>query len=186
MLPGPEIVGKYLELVKDAVPTASRVAILWSESSALHPVMVREAARPAHALGLRLQPAGFRSAGDFEAAFAAMTKERAEAVIALPDPTTFVHRKQLADLALRHRLPALLTHLEGAADGSLMAYSTNVSELFRRSASYVDRMMRGAKAGDLPIEQPTKFELAINLRTAGTLGLTIAPLLLLRADQVIE
>jgi putative tryptophan/tyrosine transport system substrate-binding protein len=129
--------------------------------------MVRDAELAARALRVELQPFGFGDAGDFEAAFVAMAADRAGAVIVLPDTTTFVHRKRLAELALRHRLPTLFTHLESAADGGLMAFATNLDDLFYRAASYIDRLMKGAKAGDLPIEQPP-------------------PSLLLRADQVIQ
>ena len=110
----------------------------------------------------------------------------ADAVIALPDATTFNYRKLLADQALQHHLPLLLTHLEGAADGALMAFSTDLSALFRRAASYADRLMKGATVAELPVEQPTTFRLAINMKTATALRLSIPPTILARADEVIE
>lgn len=186
MFPGPEIAGKYLELVKEALPAALRVAVLWSEASPWQPVMIRAAEEAGRDLRVHVQPVGFRGADEFETAFSAIVRDRAHAVIVLPDAITFVQRKQISALALRHRLPALLTHLDAAADGALMAFGTNMEDLFRRAASYADRMMKGTKPGDLPVEQPTTFSLAINLRTASALRLTIPRSLLLRADKVIE
>ena len=186
MFAGPEIVGKYVELIKAAVPALSRLGVLWSRPSPWQQRMVHEAEAYGRTLRIHVQPAAFDGADDFDAAFAEMAPGGAESVLILPDGTTFAHRKRLAALALRHRLPALFTHLAAAADGGLMAFATNVEDLFHRAASYVDRLKKGAKAGDLPIEQPTKFYLAINLKTARALGLTIPPSLLLRADQVLE
>ena len=186
MIPGPEIVGKYLQLITDTVQNASRVAMLWNETSPWQSGMIREAEAAARALRLQLQAVAFRQAGDFETAFVTMETGQADAVIVLPDGVTFVHRKRLADLALKHRLPALMTHLDAIRDGSLMAFATNLNDLFQRAANYVDRLMKGEKAGDLPVEQPTRYILAINLKTAAALGLAIPPAILARADEVIE
>jgi putative ABC transport system substrate-binding protein len=186
MVPGPEFVGKYLELMIDAVPTASRIAVLWSVSSPWQARMIRESEVAARSLRVEVQPVAFRDAGDFDGAFARMATERADAVIVLPDAITFVHRRQLAHLAARHRLPSLFTHLEAAADGALLAFATNIEDLFRRAARYVDRLMKGARAGDLAVEQPTTFMLIVNRKTANALGLAIPPSVLLRADRVIE
>jgi len=186
LIPGPEIVGKYLHLIKETVLKVSRVAVLWNQGSQLAPLMVREAEVAARALQLQVQSVGVRDADEFEGAFAAMTKERASAVVVLADPVSFLHRKQLAELAARSRLPAMYALTEHVEAGGLMAYSANFAEAARRAAIYVDKILKGAKPGDLPIEQPTKFDLTINLKTAKRLGLTIPRSLLLQADQVIE
>jgi putative ABC transport system substrate-binding protein len=186
LVPGPEIVGKYLHLIKEAVPKVSRVAVLWNQGSQIAPLMVREAEVAARALQLQVQSVGVRGADEFEGAFAAMTKERASGVVVLADPVSFLHRKQLAELAARSWLPAMYALAEHVEAGGLMAYSANFAEAARRSAIYVDKILKGARPGDLPVEQPTKFELVINLKTAKALGLTIPPSLLQRADQVIE
>ncbi|WP_178133960.1 ABC transporter substrate-binding protein [Vineibacter terrae] len=186
MLPGPEIIGKYLQLLADVVGGAARIAVLWNESSPWQSAMMGEAEAAAHRLRIKLIPVAFRDPDDFASSFARMKTARADAVVALPDATTFVHRKRLVDLALQHRLPALLTHLEGAMDGALMVFATDLNVLFRRAASYVNRLMKGAAVGDLPVEQPTTFRLAINMKTAKALGLTIPPAILARADEVIE
>jgi putative tryptophan/tyrosine transport system substrate-binding protein len=183
---GPEIVGKYLQLIKEAVPKVSRVAVLWNQGSQMHPVMVREAEVAARALQLQVQSVGVRGADEFEGAFAAMTKERASAVVVLGDPVFLLHRKQLAELAARSRLPAIYALTDHVEAGGLMAYSPNFAEAARRAATYVDKILKGTKPADLPVEQPTKFELVINLKTAKALGLTIPPSVLGRADQVIE
>jgi putative ABC transport system substrate-binding protein len=186
LVPGPEIVGKYLHLIKEAVPKVSRVAVLWNQGSQIAPLMVREAEVAARALQLQVHSVGVRGADEFEGAFASMTKERASAVVVLADPVSFLHRTQLAELAARSRLPAMYALAEHVEAGGLMAYSANFAEAARRSAIYVDKILKGAKPGDLPVEQPRKFELVINLKTAKALGLTIPPSLLQRADQVIE
>ena len=186
LVPGPEIVGKYLQLIKEAVPKVSRVAVLWNQDSQMHPLIVREAEVAARALQLQVQSVGVRGADEFEGAFAAMTKERASAVVVLGDPAFLLHQKQLAELAARSRLPAIYALTDHVEAGGLMAYSANFAEAARRAATYVDRILKGAKPGDLPVEQPTKFELVINLKTAKALGLTIPPSLLQRADELIQ
>ena len=135
---------------------------------------------------VQLHSVEVRAPEELEAAFTAMTKERADAVLVLSDPMTFFHRARIADLAAKRRLPTM-HGVRGYVDaGGLMSYWANQADLYRRAASYVDRILKGAKPGDLPVEQPTKFELVINLKTAKALGLTIPPSLLLRADQVLE
>jgi len=186
LLPGPEIVGKYLQLIKEAVPKVSRVAVLWNQGSQMAPLMVREAEVAARALQLQVQSVGVRGADEFEGAFAAMKKERASAVVVLADPDSFLHQKQLAELAARSRLPAMYALTEHVEAGGLMAYSANFAEVARRAAIYVDKILKGAKPGDLPVEQPTKFELVVNLKTAKALGLTIPQSILIWADRVIE
>ena len=187
-----QIVGKQLELLKEAVPKVSRVAALTEGLSAAEgsrvnaATLLRETHVAAQALAVKLQVLDVRSPNELESAFAAMTKERAGALLVLPHSLTFVHAKRIADLAAKSRLPAVYGFRESAEAGGLMAYSASAPDMFRRAAAYVDRILRGATPGDLPIEQPTKFELVINLKTAKALGLTISPSVLGRADQLIQ
>jgi putative ABC transport system substrate-binding protein len=186
MVAGPDIIGKYLQLLIEVVPGATRIAMLWNETSPWQADMIREA--EVKALGLRtgFEALAFRRGEEFEAIMSKAKATGVSALVALPDATTFNFRKHLAELALRDRLPLLLTHLEGAADGALMAFATDLNALFRRAASYADRLMKGATVGELPVEQPTTFRLVINLKTAKALGLVIPPAQLVRADEVIE
>ena len=175
-----EIVGKNLALLKEIVPSLSRVGVVGrsSQRGAL------EAA--ARQLNVALEVVDIRSPEDFESAFAAMVGKRVGAVVLGAGPLTYMRRQQIADLALTHRLPAITTLNEFAPAGLLMTYGTNLPDLYRRAASYVAKILRGAKPAELPVEQPTKFELVINLKTAKALGLTIPQSLLLRADEVIQ
>ena len=182
----PDLVGKQLEILKEVVPKVSRVALLHNPANPGNAPQVRHAQDAAPALGVRLQPLGARGPSEVDSAFAAMTSEQAGAVIVLVDAVLQDNRTRITDLAARHRLPAVYGLNEYAAAGGLMAYGPNRLDMFRRAATYVDKILKGANPGDLPVEQPTKFELVINLKTANALGLTIPPSLLLRADQVIE
>jgi ABC-type uncharacterized transport system substrate-binding protein len=185
----PELVGKCLELLTQAVPGVSRVAVLWRPGALGERTdkdMLKEAEVAARALGVRLQFVEARGPADFDRAFSDMTRARAGALTVLTSNMFFIERRRLVDLAAKHRLPAVYQWREGVDAGGLMAYGPNVTDLFRRAATYVDRSLKGAKPGDLPVEQPTKFELVINLKTAKALGLTIPQSVLLRADQVIE
>ena len=182
----PEVTGKQLEMLKEVVPAASLVAVLWNPTNAGNAPQVRRAQDAARALGVRLQPLEARGPSEIDSAFARMTSEQASAVIVLVDAMLLDHRTQIADLAARRRLPAVYGLSDHAEAGGLMAYGPNRLAIVRRAATYVDKILKGAKPGDLPIEQPTKFELVINLKTAKALGLTIPPSLLQRADQVIE
>jgi len=182
----PELVGKQLEILKEVVPKVSRVALLGNPAQPGHAPQVRHAQDTARALGVRLQLLEARDPSEIDRAFAAITTERAGAVIVLPDSMLLDHRTRIADLAARRRLPLVSALSDYAEAGGLMAHGPSVSDMFRRVASYVDKILKGAKPGDLPIEQPTKFELAINLKTAKALGLTIPPALLGRADEVIQ
>jgi putative ABC transport system substrate-binding protein len=182
---GKELGAKHLELLKEMVPTMSRVAVLWDTTiggDALKQTMESTA----RLLGLRLQPLEARSAEDYRAAFSAMSSARAEGVVVLPMGTASAFGVLIAELAAKHRLPAVYGDSLHVETGGLMSYGPDFHDLFRRAATYVDKILRGAKPGDLPVEQPTKFELVINRRTAKALGLTIPQSLLLRADQVIE
>jgi len=177
---------KQLELLKEAVPRASRVALVWNPDNPWHPLAVKAIEARGKALGVAVQVLEVRGPDALDVAFNAMTTERAQAVVVLADPLLFVHRRRLADLAIKHRLP-LMGNVPGYAEaGGLMAYWADRADLSRRAASYVDRILKGAKPGDLPIEQPTKFELVIDLKTARLLGITIPPSVLTRADRVIE
>jgi putative tryptophan/tyrosine transport system substrate-binding protein len=185
----PELVGKRLELLKQAVPGVSRVAFLWQPGViGDRPAreMLKEAEVAARALGVRLQFVEARGREDFDRAFSEMTRERAGALTVLASSMFFVERRRLVDLAAKNRLPTLYATRESVDAGGLMSYGPNLADVFRRAATYVDKILKGAKPGDLPIEQPTKFELVINMKTARALGLTIPPSLLARADQIIE
>ena len=178
---------KQLELLKEAIPRAVRIAVLWNPSNPWHPIALKGAEAAARSLAVQLQLEAVRGPEELNAAFAAMTRERAGAVLVLADPMTFYYRSRLADLAAKRRLPAMYSGSRGYVEaGGLMHYWANQADLYRRVGSYVDRILKGAKPGDLPIEQPTKYELVINLKTAKALRLTIPPSLLQRADQVIE
>ena len=182
----PELVGKQLEILKEVAPKISRVALLGNPANAGNAPQVRHAQTAAQALGMRLQFLEARGLSEIESAFAAMTTERAGAVIILIDSTLIDHRTRIADLAARRRLPMVSGTIETAEAGGLMAYGPSVRDMFRRAAAHVDKILKGAKPADLPIEQPTKFDLVINLRTARALGLTIPRSVLLRADRIIE
>jgi putative tryptophan/tyrosine transport system substrate-binding protein len=184
-----ELVGKWLEQLKQAVPGVSRVAVLWHPGAVgdrTEKDILKEAEVAARALGVRLQLVETRGPEDFDRAFPDMIRARAEALTVVPSAMFFGERRRLVDLAAKNRLPAVYQGREFVDVGGLMSYGANLADLNRRAATYVDRILKGAKPADLPIEQPTKFELVINLKTAKALGLTIPPSLLQRADQVIE
>ena len=182
----PDLVAKQLEILKEVVPKVSRVALLHNPANPGDAPQVRHAQDAAGALGVRLQPLGARGPAEIDSAFAAMTNEQASAVIVVVDAVLQENRTRITDLAARHRLPAVYGLSEYAAVGGFLAYGPNRLDMFRHAVTYVDKILKGAKPGDLPIEQPQKFELIVNLRTAKALGLTIPQGLLLRADQVIE
>ena len=181
-----ELVGKQLQLLREVVPTFSLVAVLWNPANPSNASQLREAETAARALGVRVQPLEAQGPSDIDRAFAAMTRERAGALLVLSDSMLIVQRERIADLAAKSRLPAMYGLRLHAEAGGLMAYGANLLDLVRLTATYVDKILKGAKPADLPVEQPTKFELVINLKTAKTLGLTIPQMLLQRADQVIE
>ena len=185
MLAG-ELVAKQLQILKEVVPKVSRVALLWNPANPSNPVQRAHAEDAARAAGVRLEPLEVRGPADVDRAFATMTKERAGGIIVLVDSLLISQRTRIADLATKHRLPTIYGLIDHVRAGGLVAYGPNIPDLYRRAAIYVDKILKGAKPGDLPIEQPTKFELVVNLKTAKALGLTIPPSLLLRADQVIE
>ncbi len=182
----PEVVGKQLELLKEVASKVSPVAVLQNPSNQIHPFVLREAEGAARALGMQLQILKAGSPAEIEAAFAAMRSQRAGGVLVLRDALFLAQRTQIVALAAKSHLPAVYGHREEAEAGGLMAYGASVPFMYRRAATYVDKILKGAKPGDLPVEQPTKFELVINLKTAKALGLTIQQSLLQRADEVIE
>jgi putative ABC transport system substrate-binding protein len=184
----PELEGKRMELLKELLPRLTRVALLGRRDNTLYPAWSTEARHAARRLGVQLQLVELSDYTDtnLKEAFTRMTRERAEALVVAPDTVAVLRRTQIAALTAQHRLPTIYLHTEHVHAGGLMAYGPNYHELFRRAASYVDRILKGARPADLPVERSTKFDLMINLKTARALGLTIPPSLLLRADQVIE
>jgi putative ABC transport system substrate-binding protein len=181
---GPTL-GKRVELLREVVPALSRVAVLWDSSDRTSRDSAGDANR-ARAVGVHVQNLEVRSLTDLQSAFAATSQEMAGAVGVRGSGFFFTHRTRIAELATERRLPSICATRDYVEAGCLMSYSTDVTDLHRRAAGYVDKILKGAKPADLPVEQPTKFELVINLKTAKALGLTLPPLLLLRADQVIE
>jgi ABC-type uncharacterized transport system substrate-binding protein len=185
----PELTPKRLALLKELMPTLTRVALLWQPGTLREETggqMLQEAKDTARPLGLQLQVVETRTADGLDLAFDEIVKERAEALVVLMSPTFNAQPKRLADLASTHRLPTMYEFRSFAAAGGLMSYGAEISDIFRRAATYVDRLLKGAKPADLPVERPTKFELVINRKTAQTLGLEIPQSLLRQADQVIE
>jgi putative ABC transport system substrate-binding protein len=185
----PELVGKCLELLKQAVPGVSWVAVLWHPGALgerTEKDMLKEAEVAARALGVRLQFVEARGPENFDKAFSDMTRARAGALTVLTSAMFVNERRRLVDLAAKNRLPAVYPWREGVDTGGLMSYGPNLADNYRRAAGYVDKILKGAKPADLPVEQPTRFEFVINLKTAKALGLTIPPSLLARADEVIQ
>ena len=182
----PEIGGKQLELLKEIVPRLSRVAVLGTSTQPGNAQSLREAEVAAGALAVKLQYLDVLSPKDIEPVFRTASNGRAEAVLVLRASIFFSHRKQIVDLAAKRQLPAMYYTTEYVEEGGLMTYGVSITDLFRRAATYVDKILKGAKPAELPIEQPTKFELVINLKTAKRIGLTISPNVLARADRVIK
>jgi putative ABC transport system substrate-binding protein len=181
-----DLSSKQLGLLKEAVPRAVRIAVLWNPSNPWHSIALKGAEAAARSLAVQLQILEVRGPEGFDSAFEAMTRNRTGAVLVLADPLTAFHRSHLANLAAKRHLPGMYGPREYADAGGLMSYWAHYADLYRRVASYVDRILKGAKPGDLSIEQPTKFELVINLKTAKAPGLTIPQSLLSRADEVIQ
>ena len=182
----PDIVSKQLEIFKEALPNLSRVAVLGNPTHLAHTLWTRGAAAAAESLGVRLQFVETRRVGELESAFRAITRAQADGLLVLPDTMLWAERARLAGLVAKSQLPAMFGFREHVEAGGLMAYGASIPDLIRRAATFVDKILKGAKPADLPVEQPIKFELVINLKTAKTLGVTIPPNLLLQADRVIE
>ncbi len=183
---GPELNGKRLDLIREAVPGVARVAVVWNEGNPSSRAGLKNVTGAAEALGIAVVPLGVLDAPAISRAFADAVRRRVGAVLTLSDAFLWSQREHITAMATRYRLPAIYPEAEFVTAGGLLAYGPNVPDNFRRAAAYVDRILKGARPGDLPIQQPTKFELVVNLKTAKALGLTIPPSLLLRADQVIE
>ena len=185
-LMAPEISAKRLELLKEAAPRVTRLAVLWNPAFRGGDLELRATQAGAHALRLTVRSFEIKSADELARAFSVLERERPDALIMFFDPLTSGFRELVADFAKKHRLPTVFGAREFAQTGGLMSYAPNIAEGFRRAAGYVDRILKGAKPGELPIEQPTKFELVVNLKTARAIGLTLPRSILLRADEVIE
>jgi putative ABC transport system substrate-binding protein len=182
----PEIGGKQLELLKETIPGLSRVAVLGTSTVPQYATMVKEIELAAKALGVKALFLDVQNPKDIETAFRTASKERASAIVVLSGPVLRTQQKQIVDLAVKNQLPATYVRPEFVADGGLMTYGVNMNDLYRRAATYVDKILKGAKPADLPVEQPMKFEFIINLKTAKQIGLTIPPNVLARADRVIQ
>jgi len=182
----PELSGKRIELLKEAVPKLSRLAVLWNPANPTHPTALRESQATAKALGLQTVPVPVEAATDVDGAFATIARERASALFVLDDVILFIERERIAHLALRHRLP-LVSGISGYADaGGLLTYGARQTDLYLRAAVFVDRILKGARPANLPIEHPSSFELVLNLKTAKSLGVLIPDSVRWRADRLIE
>jgi len=181
-----DLAAKRLELLKELLPGIHRVAVLWNSAVPERAKELKNTELAARTLRIEIQSLGIRSPEDFDDKFQAMVKGRAEALVVTPDPITNTHRAKIIEFATTKRVPTMFALRLPVDDGGLVSYGTNFEAVFRRAATYVDKILKGAKPVDLPVERPTKFELVINLKTAKALGLTIPPSVLLRADQVIR
>jgi ABC-type uncharacterized transport system substrate-binding protein len=181
-----DLSGKRVELLKETVPNAHRVATLWSSHDVLSPANFKETQDAAKAFAMQLHSFELRHAEDIDKAFAEAPKKRVDAVLVIISPFVTLHSKRIVQLALKHRLPGMYPTRQFVEESGLMAYGPLISDLYYRAATYIDKILKGAKPADLPIEQPTKFEFIINLKTATQIGLTIPPNVLARADKVIR
>ena len=184
--PATELSAKRLQLLKEAVPKASRIAVLWNADDRAMTLRYREIEKAARVLGVTIQPLGVREPDDFDVAFSAMTREPPDALFLVTDALTTLNRRRVIDFATTHRVPAMYENGLVVRDGGLMSYGPDLGDTFRRAAVYADRILKGAKPGELPVEQPSRYYLLVNLTTAKALGLTIPQSLLLRADEVIQ
>ena len=180
------LIGKRFEVLAEVIPKLSRLAVLWNMNNPTAPPALRELEAAAQPAKVRVQRVGVATGEEIAAAFSAMTRERAQAAFVISDPMLYAERRRLAELALKHRLPSIHSAPDYVEAGGLFSYGPSYADLFRRAAVYVDKILRGAKPGELPIEQPTQISLVVNLKTARALGMTIPPPVLLRADRVIE
>ena len=181
-----DLSGKRLELLKEIVPRFTLVSVLWNSENPDNASQLKETESAARALGVQVQPVEVRNSNDFDKAFSAITKEHAGALYAVGDSVIAANRNRIVDFAAKKRLPSMFSTQQAVEVGGLMAYGTNFLDLFRRAATYVDKILKGAKPADLPVEQPRKFEFVINLKTAKQIGLTIPESVLFRADKVIK
>jgi putative ABC transport system substrate-binding protein len=181
-----ELAGKRLQILRELLPRANRVALLVHRPASPTPLLIREMRAAAKQLGIQVIAQEMDAAADLPSAFAAMQRERAQALVVQQNPITTENARRIAELAAQHRLPAIYYRRDFVEAGGLMSYGANAGAIYRRAATYVDKILKGAKPADLPVEQPTKFEFIVNLNAAKALGLTIPPALLVRADQVIQ
>src|SRR5712692_2523844 len=182
----PELSGKRLELLQEVVPGLTRVAVLWNAANPANAAAWEETQAAARALGLLLHSQEVRGPQDLEGAFALTAKVRPEALLVLPDSLITMYRPQIVEFVTQQHLPSVFSTREWVVAGGLMSYGPSIPDLYRRAATYVDKILKGTKPADLPVEQPMKFELVLNLKTAQALGLTIPPIVLFRADEVIQ
>ncbi len=182
----PDLAGKRLELLRELAPSLSKVAVLWNPANSAEELAVKVTETAARSLGMSLVVEHAGSPGELHRAIAAIAQSDAKSIVVLPDPMFLANREQLVELIRQSRLPAIYMETGFVAAGGLISYGPNFTELFRRAAAYVDKILKGAKPGDLPVEQPTKFELVINLKTAKAIGVTVPTSILLRASEVIE
>jgi len=183
---GTELSGKTFSLLSELAPGVKQIAVLWNPANPIHPVMFRETQAAAETMRIQVRSIGVSDPNELDAAIATMTRERPGALLVLQDPMLLTHRRRIVDLVVKIRLPAMYERKVWVEDGGLISYGISFPENFRRAATYVAKILKGARPADLPVEHPTKFELVINLKTAKALGLTIPPSILARADQVIE
>ena len=185
MLPS-DMAPKELELLKEMLPRIARVGVLWNPTTPSHPAALKATEIAAQSLNLQLRMEEARDVGELERAFLTLSKNRIGGVLVLASPLSFSERRKIAELALKYRLPTVFAYKENTEAGGLASYGADLAVMYRLSAAYVDKILRGAKPGDLPIAQPTKFELVISLKTAKAIGITIPRAIILRADRVIE
>src|SRR6478609_9056071 len=181
-----EMSAKHVELLKEAVPSLAKLAVLWNPTNSSHRPALQATEVAARSLSLQVRPLEVRSPAELDSIFAAIVRERADGVLFIADPIFFIHLKRMVDLVASNRLPAICNFIEFPKLGGLMGYAPSLPDEFRHAASHIDKILKGAKPADLPVEQPTRFQLVINLKTAKALGLTVPPMLLARADEVIE
>jgi ABC-type uncharacterized transport system substrate-binding protein len=182
----PEMSAKHVELLKEAVPSLVKLAVLWNPTNSSHAPALRAAQAAARSLSLQVFPLEVRAPAELDSVFAAILRERADGVLFIADPIFYIHLKRMVDLTTANRLPTICNFIEFPRLGGLVGYAPSIPEEFRHTASHIDKILKGAKPADLPVEQPTKFQLVINVRIAKALGLEIPPTLLARADEVIE
>jgi putative ABC transport system substrate-binding protein len=181
-----EIAEKELEILKEAVPHASRIGVLWNPTTPSAPRVLKAVEAAGEKLGVHLRPKPVRTVDDFERVFTAMAQEQVDAFFDIASPLTYSQRARLAEIALEHRLPGMFGLSANAEAGGLMSYAADINDLHRRAAAYIDNILKGTKPADLPVEQASKYELVINLKTAKAIGVEIPPMVLARADEVIE
>jgi putative ABC transport system substrate-binding protein len=181
-----DLVAKQLEILKEAVPQATRIGVLFSPTAPSHRPALQALETAGQKLGVQLQLAPVRTTADFDEAFATMARERVGGFLVVGAPFTVLHRARVAELALKHRLPGMFGTNEEVEAGGLMRYSADFNDLVRRAATYIDKILKGDKPADLPVEQASKYQLVINLKTAKALGIDVPPMLLARADELIE